>query len=203
MFFISIKAEGVVNNWLLDHLHTCTCASICCYISNMFICEHSCFSTVALVVYVASYSYSGTCSNNQFCCSCKYYNFETIQHCYGTTIACQEMSPSGEALCELMEKHAMQWWFLLFSTSAVKKDCVSQGILSPQNKPQSYLCRYCEHRVLPVWFSSLWFVGASLRWLVVGLHSYCCRQPILLWQCWPVENPHKIIYIFVCISPSK
>ena len=173
---------------------------MCCYVSGMFICERSCFSMVALVVYVASYSYSGTCSNNQFCCSRKYYDFETIQPCHGTPIASQEMSPSGEGSCELMEKHAMPWWFLLFFNSAVK-NCVSQGILSPQNKPQSYLCRYCEHRAVLVWFSSLWLVGASLCWLVLGLRSYSGRQPTLLWQCWPVENPHKIIYI--CLYKSK
>ena len=61
---------------------------------------------VALVSYVASYSYSSTC-NNQFCCSCKFYDFETVQYCHRTTIDSREMSPSGEALCELMEKHAM------------------------------------------------------------------------------------------------
>ena len=98
--YISTKAEGVVNNWLLAHLHMCFNVLLC----QQYVCERSCFSMVALVVYVASYSYSGTCSNNQFCCSCKYY---TVQHCYGTTIDSQEMSPSGEALCELMEKHAM------------------------------------------------------------------------------------------------
>ena len=76
---------------------------MCCYVSSMFISERSCFSMIALVVYVPSYSYSVTCSNNQFCCSCKYYDFETIQPCHGTTIASQEMSPSGEALCELTE----------------------------------------------------------------------------------------------------
>ena len=87
----------------------------------------------------------------------------------------------------------MSWWFLLFPT-ALLKCCVSQGILSPQNKPQSYLCSYREHRALPVWFSSLWLVGASLRWLVLELASYHCRRPTLLWQCWLVENPHKKIF---------
>jgi len=33
---------------------------MCCYVSGMFIWERSCFSMVALVVYVASYSHSAT-----------------------------------------------------------------------------------------------------------------------------------------------
>ena len=156
---------------------------MCCYVSSMFICECSCFSMVALVVYVASYSYSGTCSNNQFCCSCKYYDFETIQPCHGTTIASQEMSPSGEALCELMEKHAMPWWFLLFSNSAVKRLCFS------------------KHRALPVWFLSLWLVGASLRWLFLGL-AITVVDPL----CYENADQLRIhikIYIFLLISLGK
>ena len=79
------------------HVLQCVAMSAVCLFVN----------AAALVVYVASYSYSGTCSNNQFCCSRKYYDFETIQPCHGTPIASQEMSPSGEGSCELMEKHAM------------------------------------------------------------------------------------------------
>ena len=43
-------------------------------------------------------SYSVTCSDNQFCRSCKYYDFETVQHCHVTTTASPETGPSGEAL---------------------------------------------------------------------------------------------------------
>jgi len=46
----------------------------------------------------SSYSYSVTCRNNQFCCSCKYYNFETVQPCNGTMTASPETGPSREAL---------------------------------------------------------------------------------------------------------
>ena len=59
VLLISTKAKGVVNNWLLANLHMRF--NVFWYVSTMFICEHSCFLLVALVVYVASYSYSGTC----------------------------------------------------------------------------------------------------------------------------------------------
>ena len=52
--YISTKAEGVVNNWLLAHLHMCFNVLLC----QQYVCERSCCSMVALVVYVASYSYS-------------------------------------------------------------------------------------------------------------------------------------------------
>ena len=61
------------------------------------ICERSCFSTVALLVVLASLQ---LLSYNQFCRSCKYYDFETVQHCHGTTTDSPETGASGEALYE-------------------------------------------------------------------------------------------------------
>ena len=85
---------------------------------------------------IANLLYSVTCSNNQFCRNCNYFNFETIQHCDGTMTASLETGPSREAFWELTENHAIPWCFCCFPT-ALLKNCVSQGILSLWNKPQS------------------------------------------------------------------
>ena len=47
-----------------------------------------------------------------------------------------ETGPSREAFWELTENHAILWCFCCFPT-ALLKNCVSQGILSLWNKPQS------------------------------------------------------------------
>ena len=72
------------------HVLQCVAMSAVCLFVNAA-------STVAIVVKLA-YSYSVTCSNNQFCGSCKHYDFETVQHCVGTTTASPETGLSGEAL---------------------------------------------------------------------------------------------------------
>ena len=101
------------------------------------------------------YSYSVTCGNNRFCRNCNYYEFETVQHCSGTTTASPKMGPSGEALWELTENHAMPWRFLLFFNSAVKNLCFSRPPKSTR-QASKLACSYSEHRALPDWLSSSW-----------------------------------------------
>ena len=113
-----------------------------------------------------AYSYSVTCSNNQFCRNCKYYDFETVQHCNETTTTSPKMSPSGEALWELTENRTMPWWFLLFSNSAVEKLCFSRHPKS--TKQVSFVATVSTERYR-FDFSLFGLVGASLRWLVLGL----------------------------------
>ena len=111
-----------------------------------------------------------------------------------------EMGPIGEALWQLTEN--MSWCFLLFSNSTVE-NCVSQGILSPRNKPQASSVATvntdCHWALLPVWFLSLWACWGFSALACSGT-GYRCRRPIQLCQCWAVENAHNIyIYIYICL----
>ena len=56
-----------------------------------------------------AYSYSVTCSNHEFCRNCNYYEFETVQHCGGTTTAKSENRPEWRSLVRIdgEPRHAM------------------------------------------------------------------------------------------------
>ena len=107
---------------------------MCCYVSGVFICEGSCFSTVAIEVKPA-YSYSVTCSNHQFCHNCNYYKFETVQHC-GEDNNQFENGPEWRSLVRIYgePRHAVM---LSAVSNSTVENCVSQGLLSPQDKPQN------------------------------------------------------------------
>ena len=148
-----------------------------CYVSGMIICEGSCFSTVAIEVKLA-YSYSVTCSNHQFCCNWNCYEFETIQHCGGTTTASLKTGPSGEALWELMKN----WCFLPFSQQRCWKLCFSRP---PKSCLKASFVATLSTECYRFGYRPLWVCwGFSV--LARSLTSYCYHWPIQLLQCWAV-----------------
>ena len=74
--------------------------------------------------------------------------------------------------------------FCCFPT-ALLKNCVSQGLISPRDKLQNLLCTHCKHTALPVWFSSSWGSLELLR-TSSSRTSYSCHRHIQLSQCWAV-----------------
>ena len=88
------------------------------------------------------------------------------------------MSPSGEALCELTKKHAMPWWFLLFSNSAVKV-FFSRHSKSTKQASKLALQLPWTQSINGLIFILLAHWGFSV--LACSQTGYCCRQPILLW----------------------
>ena len=136
---------------------------------------NSCSSSLAC-------SYSVTSRNYQFCHSCKYYNFETVQHCSGTTTN-PKTSPSGEALWELMENHTMPWHFLLFlKASYVYKTSFNSSLVATVSTKQ-YLFGFCVLGTLC--FSALDCSRTS---------CHGCRPT----QLSAVENA-----LYFCINPGK
>ena len=101
------------------------------------------FRRVAIEIKLA-YSDSVTCSNNQFCRNCNYYEFETIQHCGGMTTA----SPKTGLRCLVFGAYQPEWGSLVkidgeqhhavtlsaTSDSAAEKLCFSRPP-SPRDKP--------------------------------------------------------------------
>ena len=173
LLIYQLKPVGAVNNWLLAHLHMCFNVLLCRRYVYLW---RQLLSMVAIEIKLA-YSYSVTHSNNQFCRNCNYYEFETVQHCGGTTtvslktgraVGQQQLvwKRSGEVLWELMRTMPCRDAFCCFPTMLLKI-CVSQGLPSPRDKPQSH-CSHCEHRALPVWLSSSW---GLLRLLCTGSFS--------------------------------
>ena len=121
---------------------------------------------------------------------------KTLQHYNGTTTS-PETGPIGEALLELTENHAMPSCFL-FSNSVESVFLKASQVHETSLKAVATVSTDCYRPLLPVRFSSLW-----ARWgfsaLAYSRTGYRGSQPIQLFQCWVVENVHKI-YAFLCNS---
>ena len=93
----------------------------------------------------------------------------------------------------LIENHTIQWCFLLFSNSAVDKLCFS---MCPK-----YMKQASKLAFVATVSSECYQFDFRLFGLIGIFHVACfqtgyhCRRPILLLQCWVVENAHKK-YIF-------
>ena len=133
-----------------------------------------------------------TCSNNHFRCSIQIVRLGKNR----STLQWDDDSQSENGPKWRWRSLVRNWQrtmpcydaFCCFPT-ALLTNCVSQGLISPWNKPQSLLCSHREHTALPVQFSSSW---GSLGLLNAGSSqtSYCCCRCIQLSQCWVVQNAH-------------
>ena len=126
---------------------------MCCYVSGTFICEGSCFRRLLVV----------TTSLSQL---------QIIRLWNRSTVPWDGDSQSGNraksrSLMRIDREHAMSWWFLLFFNSGFE-DCVSQAILSPWNKPQSW-AQTAIGRYRRFDFRLFGLIRASPRWLVLEL----------------------------------
>ena len=75
------------------------------------------------------------------------------------------------------------------------KNCVSQDILSPRNKPQSWICSQGEERAISVRFSSSWRLsGASLCWLILRL-AITVVDPFCYRIAERLRRAHKYIFL--------
>ena len=157
------------------------------------VCLGSCLSTVAIEVKLA-YSYSVTCSNNQFCRNCKYYEFETVSTLWrddnsqsknGPRVASSpartRLGPEWRSLVNLggLEKHN-------YSTalSENKRKRYSMALFSINFHETSFVaivsteCYWFGYRPL----GAYWGFSTLAR----SRTSYHCRRPIQLSQWWAV-----------------
>ena len=131
----------------------------------MFICEGSCFSTVAIEIKLA-YSYLVTLVTISFVVTATNTSLKPFNTVAGWQQSVQKRAQAiGEALWELTENHTMPWRFLLFSNSTIEKFCLSRQVPKTSLKASLH-----EHRALLSLVIILFrLVEASLCWLVLGL----------------------------------
>ena len=157
-----LNTTNAVNDWLLAHLRMCF---------NVLLCHKYVYLWTRLFFYGCNSMHIATQLPVVTVSFIVAANITTLKP-FNTVIGWRQPVWKWAKV----EKPYENWWratpycdaFCCFPT-ALLINCVSQGILSPQNKPQSYFVATMSTE--RYWFDLilLGLIGASLRWLVLEL----------------------------------